>query len=168
MSIAARTTSCCHKISHVSSMHHSLVDICLSVCWLDSTFFSSPLCCTVLHWILTRRVLFRIAPVVEFRQLDRVDLNEFPKLKVQNDLFVGIGLAAECGVPDQQVRPWKPGVFVAGVAGRLVQLFGEVDGFWEDTGSCCRSGSGDGGNGSHGDLFCFCCDGMSLATNNEK
>jgi len=100
------------------------------------------------------RVLFRIASVVEFRQLDRVDLDEVIELEVQNELFVGVGLAAEAGVPDEQIGPGKSGVLVAGVAFLLVQLVDEVDGFREDTDgrSGIRRGSGGTktGNGSHG------------------
>jgi len=100
------------------------------------------------------RVLLRIASVVEFRQLDRVDLDEVIELEVQNELFVGVGLAAKAGVPDDQICPGKPGVLVAGVAGRLVQLVGEVDGFREGTdgrsGIRRCSGGTKAGNGSHG------------------
>lgn len=77
--------------------------------------------------VLTRRVLFGVDTIVEFRQLEGMDLDEFRKFKVKNQLLVGVGLAAKAGIPDQKVGPGKSAVFVAGIAGSLFELFREVD-----------------------------------------
>jgi len=74
-------------------------------------------------------VLFGVDPVVEFRQLDRVNLDEFVELEMKDDLFVGVGFATEAGIPDGQIGPRKTGVLVFGVAAILLQLIGKVDGF---------------------------------------
>ena len=79
--------------------------------------------------LLTGGVLLRLVAVVEFRELDRVHLDEFTELEVQNDLLIGIGFASEAGVTDQQIGPGKGTVLVFGVAGRLVQHVGKVDVF---------------------------------------
>mmetsp|Transcript_287 Transcript_287/g.612 ORF Transcript_287/g.612 Transcript_287/m.612 type:complete len:266 (+) Transcript_287:281-1078(+) len=97
-------------------------------------------------------VLFGIRPVVEFRHFDRVDLYEFTKFKVQNKLFVCVGLAAEAGVPNHEVGPGKPGVLVAGIAAGLFELVGEIDGFWKGA-DHSRGGGAGSSNRSHGDVF---------------
>lgn len=102
--------------------------------------------------------MFGIGSVVELRQLDRVNLDEFLKLNVQDELFVGVGLASEAGVTDQEVRPGKPGLLVAGVAGRLIDQVGEVDVFDEFAAlSRCRGSGGRAGcEGGHGGVVDGC------------
>lgn len=50
--------------------------------------------------LLTRGILFGIGTVVELGELDGMDLDEVNEFKMQDQLFVGIRLASQAGIPD--------------------------------------------------------------------
>ena len=73
-----------------------------------------------------RRCLRGIPSGVELGKLDAVDLDELLEFNVQNELLVGVGLAPQPRVADEEVGPGVLGAFVAGVALGFVDLVRQV------------------------------------------
>mmetsp|Transcript_18492 Transcript_18492/g.50504 ORF Transcript_18492/g.50504 Transcript_18492/m.50504 type:complete len:238 (-) Transcript_18492:445-1158(-) len=70
---------------------------------------------------------FGIDAIVKGDELDGFDLDKFPKRNVQNELFVGVAFATQCGIADKQIGQRCAGGLILGVTLLRVNVGIQID-----------------------------------------